>query len=95
MMYRVVSYDRTTERMNGSLVIPPSVLARVKGIAGFQPQDDDLGEYSLNEEQTRQAANILGFRAESEKFCYQIEPYDPLDDSGFQEQTISANADEQ
>src|SRR5579863_4522596 len=40
MMYRVVTYDRATERMKGNLVVPPNVLAKVKKIAGFTPQDD-------------------------------------------------------
>ena len=62
MIYRIVSYDRITERMKGSLIVPPSVLGQVKTIAGFQPQDDGLGEYPLDEEQIRQVATILGFR---------------------------------
>ena len=41
MIYRVVSYDRTTERMKGSLIVPPSVLKQVKVIAGFQPQAEE------------------------------------------------------
>ena len=60
MLYRVVTYDRTTEQMKGSLVVPPSVLSRVKKIAGFKPRDDGLGEYPLGDEQTRQVAKILG-----------------------------------
>jgi hypothetical protein len=40
MIYRIVSYDRITERMKGSLIVPPSVLGQVKAIAGFQQQDD-------------------------------------------------------
>ena len=32
MIYRIVTYDRTTERMKGSLIVPPSVLAKVKKI---------------------------------------------------------------
>jgi hypothetical protein len=55
-IYRLASYDRATERMNGSVIIPPSVLGQVKVIAGFQPRDDGLGEYPLDEEQTRQVA---------------------------------------
>ena len=85
MIYRVVTYDRTTELMKGSLVVPPSVLARVKRIAGFKPQDDGLGEYPLDEEQTRQVAKILGFRPEPDRFHYYVEPYDPPEDSGFQQ----------
>jgi hypothetical protein len=94
MIYRIVSYDRATERMKGSLIVPPSVLEQVKSVAGFQPQDDGLGEYPLDEEQTRQVATILGFRPEPDRFDYCVEPYDPPDDSGFQEQTAGANAGE-
>ncbi len=84
MIYRVVTYDRTTERMKGSLVVPPSVLGKVKKIAGFQPQDDGRGEYPLDEKQTSRVAEILGFRPEADRFYYYIEPYDPPD-TGFQE----------
>jgi hypothetical protein len=62
MIYRVVTYDRMTERMKGSLIVPPSVLAKVKKIAGFQSSDDGLGEYPLDEEQTRRVAKVLSFR---------------------------------
>ena len=90
MIYRVVTYDRTTEHMKGSLIVPPNVLARVKKIAGFKLQDDGLGEYPLDEEQTRQVAKVLGFRAEPDRFYYCVEPYDPPEDSGFQQETSSA-----
>ena len=94
MIYRIISYDRITERMKGGLIVPPSVLAQVKAIADFKPQDDGLGEYPLDEEQTRQVATILGFRPEPDKFLYRVEPYDPPEDNGFQEQIIGAHADE-
>ena len=93
MIYRVVSYDRTTERMKGSLIVPPSVVKQVKVIAGFQPHDDGLGEYPLDEKQTREVAGLLGFRPEPDRFHYSVEPYDPPEDTGFQEQTIAATAD--
>jgi len=91
MLYRVVTYDRTTEQMKGSLVVPPSVLSRVKKIAGFKPRDDGLGEYPLGDEQTRQVAKILGFRPEPDRFFYYVEPYDPPDDSGFQQEASGAD----
>ena len=87
MMYRVVTYDRTTERMKGELVVPPSVLAKVKKIAGFKPRDDGLGEYPLDDEQTRQVGNLLGFRPQPERFYYYVEPYEPPEDSGFEQNT--------
>lgn len=85
-MYRIVTYDRATETMKGSLIVPPSVIAKVKKIAGFKPQDDGLGEYPLDEAQTRQVAKILGFNPEPDRFFYSIEPNDPPEDSGFQEE---------
>ena len=94
MIYRIVSYDRITERMKGSLTIPPSVLEQVKAVAGFQPQDDGLGEYPLDDEQTRQVATVLGFRPEPDRLYYSFEPYDPPEDSGFREQTTRMNADD-
>jgi hypothetical protein len=91
MIYRVVTYDRTTERMKGSLIVPPALLTRVKKIAGFQPQDDGLGEYPLDDEQTRRVGKILGFTPEPDRFFYYVEPYDPPEDSGFQQGTNSAS----
>ena len=85
MIYRVVTYDRSTERMKGSMPVPPFVLDEVKKIAGFQPQDDGLGEYLLDEDQTRQVAQILGFRPETSRFYYYIEPYEPAEDDGLQQ----------
>lgn len=84
MIYRVVTYDRSTERMKGSLAIPPSVADQVKAIAGFQPQDDGLGEYPLNDDQTALIAQIMGFRPETSRFHYHVEPYEPPEDDGLQ-----------
>jgi hypothetical protein len=64
MIHRTVTYDKTTERMKGNRPIPSSVLDQVKRIAGFDPKDDGLGEYPLDELQTRQVARILDFSPE-------------------------------
>jgi hypothetical protein len=84
MIYRVVTYDKATERMKGNLRIPPSVLAEIKRIAGFQPDHDGLGEYPLDEEQTRAIAKILGFHPDPGRFYYYVEPYEPPEDDGLQ-----------
>jgi len=84
MIYRIVTYDRATERMKGSLRIPVIVLEQVKHIAGFGPQDDGLGEYPLDEAQTRQVARILDFNPEPGRFYYYVEPYEPSEDDGLQ-----------
>ena len=86
MIYRaLLTYDKTTERMKGNLPIPSSVLDQVKRIAGFGPKDDGLGEYPLDEAQTRQVARILDFNPEPDRFYYYVEPHEPLeDDDGLQ-----------
>ena len=68
MSYRVVTYDRATERMTGSIAIPSYLVSKIKIMAGFQPQDDGLGEYPMDEEQTKQVAQILGFNPEPGSF---------------------------
>ena len=35
MIYRVVTYDRSTERIRGNLVVPPNVLGKVEKNRGF------------------------------------------------------------
>jgi hypothetical protein len=71
MMYSVVTYDKASEQMKGQLIVPPAVLAKVKKIAGFELQHDGLGEYPLDEAQTKKVAKLLGFRAEPERFFLQ------------------------
>ncbi len=85
MNYRVVTYDRENERIKGNMPVPPFILSEIKRIAGFQSQDDGLGEYFLDEEQTKQIAQIMGFHPEPSRFYYYVEPYDPPEDDGLQE----------
>jgi hypothetical protein len=84
MLYRVVTYDRASERMRGSMIVPPVVLVKVQKIAGFRLQDDGLGEYPLDEGQTRKVAKLLGFHPEPERFFYYVEPCEAPQDSGLQ-----------
>jgi hypothetical protein len=85
MIYRVVTYDKETERMKGNLPIPPSLLEEIKRIAGFGPQDDGLGEYPLDEDQAGRIAAILGFNPEPSRFYYYVEPFESLEDDGLQQ----------
>jgi hypothetical protein len=84
MMYRIVTYDRASERMRGSMPIPSTVLDQIKRIAGFGPRDDGLGEYPLDDAQARQVAQMLDFNPEPDQFYYYVEPYEPPKDDGLQ-----------
>jgi hypothetical protein len=85
MIYRIVTYDKATERMKGNLPIPPSLVEEIKRIAGFGAKDDGLGEYPLNDDQTRQVAAVLGFNPEPSRFYYYVEPFEPIEDDGLQQ----------
>ena len=75
MIYRVVHYDKKTERVSGSRPVPWPVVAEVKRIAGLGPLDDGLGEYELDEQQVRRVADILRFSPSTDRFYYYLEPY--------------------
>jgi hypothetical protein len=91
MIYRIVTYDKATDRMRGNRPIPPNALEEVKRIAGFGPHDDGLGEYPLDRGQTQQVARILDFNPEPDHFYYYIEPYEPPDDDGLQRTAKNAH----
>ena len=79
MIYRIVTYDKATDRMAGNLPIPWPQVGKIRKIAGVQPRDDGLGEYPLDTKQVRQIAEILQFRPEPERFYYCLEPFDQPD----------------
>jgi hypothetical protein len=83
MMYRIVTYARSDEKIRGSLVIPTGAVTWAKQLAGVRPEDDGLGEYLLTDDQTRVLAQYLGFKSEPEQFYYYLEPYEPPADTGF------------
>jgi hypothetical protein len=84
MIYRIVTYGRIDERMRGSLVIPSSSVPWAKEVARVSAEDDGLGEYPLDVEQTKTLAQHLGFKPEPEHFYYCLEPYEPPENTGFQ-----------
>ena len=75
----------------GKSANPLSVLEQIKRIAGFGPTDDGLGEYPLDEAQTRPVARMLDFNPERDRFYYYVDPYEPpKDDDGLQPITKAA-----
>jgi hypothetical protein len=73
MRYRVIFYNRTTDRVGGLIGIPGVFLHRVLGIAGIT-NPNEPGEYPLTAEQIRDIASLVGFRADVSRFEYHLEP---------------------
>lgn len=73
--YRLVGYDRQSERPVASFAIASPLIAKVKRIAGFRSNDDGLGDYPLDARQTGEIGRVLQIEVEPDKFDYLIEPY--------------------
>jgi len=76
IVYRLVSYDKRTERKAGELAIPGENLAAIREIAGIQPTDDGLGDYPLNDDQANNIARLLNTKIDCGALTYYVEPYD-------------------
>ena len=76
VVYRLVSYDKETERKIGEFAIPDENLAVVRKIAGILPTDDGLGDYPLNDKQAIGIARLLSMRIDCDAFTYYVEPYE-------------------
>ena len=76
IVYRLVSYDKQTERKCGEFAIPAANLAVVREIAGISPSDDGLGDYPLSTDQAGDIARFLSTKIDCDAFTYYVEPYE-------------------
>jgi hypothetical protein len=72
--YRLVGYDRETERQVASYVVPPAIAADAKQIAGVAACDDGLGDYPLDATQAREVGRLLGIEIDPKACDYLLEP---------------------
>lgn len=73
MQYRVILYNRTTERWGGSVKVPGRHVKKVLELAGVK-DPRELGEIELAPKQLDDIAALLKFRADLSRFYYHLEP---------------------
>jgi hypothetical protein len=73
MQYRLIFYNRSTDRAGGLIDIPRTFLPQVWAIAGIR-NENDLGEYPLDPRQGRDIAALIGFEPDVSRFEYHLEP---------------------
>ena len=61
--YRLISYNRTTDRIGGIIDIPAPLLKQVLAIAGIAMSASELGEHALTGEQVRDISSLIGVGA--------------------------------
>jgi hypothetical protein len=73
MRYRVIAYNRTTDRVGGVVDVPTALVTNVQMIAGLRRNDREPGELPLDGRQACELGNLLGFRADPARFLYHLE----------------------
>jgi hypothetical protein len=74
MRYRLILYNRSTDRVGGLIDIPGNVLPQVLTLAGIQ-NPNDPGEYPLDPKQVRDIARLIGFKPDVSRFHYHLESF--------------------
>jgi hypothetical protein len=77
--YRVIMYERSTDRVGGIIDVPPALVPQALSIAGVVNAAEP-GETELTGAQARALANLLGFQANVSRYVYHLETLiaDPL-----------------
>ena len=79
MQYRLISYNRSTDRAGGLIDIPGQFVPQVLAIAGI-PNANDPGEYPLDPKQVSDIAALIGFKPDLSRFEYHLEPMGNIQD---------------
>lgn len=76
MTYRLVGYDRQTEKLVESHLIPEKHITYAKRVARFSSTDpDDIGDAPLNSAEARDIAGTIGATIDTQHRDYFLEPY--------------------
>lgn len=76
LTYRLVGYDRKTERLVEKHAIPAKWVQYAQGVARIRPNDPDaIGDVPLDSGQARDIAGTIGVAVDVANRDYFLEPY--------------------
>jgi hypothetical protein len=70
--YRIIMYERQTDRVGGTVNVPPTLAAHVLSLASVTNATEP-GETPLNDQQASAIAQLLGFRHNVGRYVYHLE----------------------
>jgi hypothetical protein len=70
--YRIIMYDRQTERVGGIIDVPVRLAPQVLSFAGITTPAEP-GESELHDRPLRAIANLLSFRSNVGRYLYHLE----------------------
>jgi hypothetical protein len=73
MQYRLIFYNKTTDKVGGLIDIPGVQVRQVVRIARVRNQKEP-GEILLDDEQVRDIASLIPFKPDLSRFIYHLEP---------------------
>ena len=74
--YRVIQYERTTDRVGGVIDVRPQFVVQVLRIAGMSNAAEP-GETELTDAQAKALASLMQFRANPSRYIYHLETLAP------------------
>lgn len=70
--YRVIMYERSTDRVGGMIDVPPPLAPQVLLIVDIKDVDEP-GETELSDDQARKLATLMSFQANIARYIYHLE----------------------
>jgi hypothetical protein len=70
--FRIIMYERSTERVGGIIDVPERLAPQVLSLAGIV-KGAEPGESELSDRPLRAIANLLSFRATVGRYIYHLE----------------------
>ena len=75
-VYRLVGYDKKTERLEIRVDIPQVKVNEALAVASIKlNQDIEVGDWELTPEQAKYIGDIIGFKPNLRNYDYFLEPY--------------------
>ena len=76
VVYKLVGFDRRTERLAAAHEIPAAQVERVKQIAGIHDRPEIVGDWPLTPDQAAAIADIINQRVDLQHQDFSLEPYE-------------------
>ncbi|HEY1931787.1 MAG TPA: hypothetical protein VGG99_07245 [Acetobacteraceae bacterium] len=75
-VYKVVGYDRQTEKLAVTFDVPWTQIAQAQSIAGIETRDDmQAGDWELTPQQSLEIAHLIRAPLDLARYDFFLEPY--------------------
>lgn len=82
VVYKLVGYDKRSEKLAVAYEVPLSDVARAKSIAGISIEDDtQVGDWELTTKQSNEIARLIQAKLDADRYDCFLEPYALHDDA--------------